>query len=154
MLSVWFGHDYKEKYVRFPKGIISRGLKPSDFTDSFICRAVKEIDNVTIDSDGRMWHPVFGAINQSMLSNGVSQLIMLYKFKFVGDITYMGDNCLPFLLEIAQNKDITCVCNRAAIFDRDFICYDIKHNEFIKSAKDFALTALISLNDELQNGRV
>ena len=148
MLRIWFGHDYPEKYVKIATGIVSGRLKTSDFTDKFTRQMIKAIDNVDTDEEGRMYHPIFGAINQSKLSNGVSQLIMLYKLDLVGDITHMGDNCLPFLRMIAEKKDVTCVCNRMPVFDTDFDFYDIRHNAQYTTRKKLAQLALYQMATE------
>lgn len=150
MLRVWFGHDYPGKYYKFATGIISLELTTKDFTDQLIRDMAKDIDDVQIDEDGRMWHPIFGAVNQSKLSNGLSQLILLYKFDVVGDITHMGDNCIPWLFKIAENKDVTCVCNRVPVMMEDVTFYDIKGDKVYHTIERLGALAFASILEETQ----
>ena len=138
MLKVWFGHDCPFPYMKTATSYVSAMLRTEDINLPLVREMVKDIDDVDMDEDGRMWHPVFGAINQSMLSNGVCGLIMAYVTDYPTDITRMGDNCMPWLLKIADEKDITCVCNRSVHFPRDFVFQDLQSGNILRTREKFA----------------
>ena len=150
MLKVWFGHDAPFKFVRGANHMVADVIKPEAFRDPFIQNMIKDIDSIKTDSEGRMYHPIFGAINQSMLSAGVSGLILAYLTDYPTDITRMGDNCMPWLIKIAENKDITCVCNRIPIFDQDFTFQDLKTGEIYHTRERFAARAFHSAVEEMK----
>lgn len=150
MLNVWFGHDAPFEYFKFTTGIASRNLSPDVFKKQFVRDMIKDIDNVDTDEDGRMWHPTFGAVNQSKLSNGLCALLLALEMDLCLDMTYMGDNCVPWLVKIAENKDVTCVCNRVPVVLVDFTFYDMRRKKYFHTGERFAAMALLTVLDERQ----
>lgn len=91
MLIIWFEHDAPFEYVKAATAAVASMIPTEKLAVAFIQSLVKDIDNVDMDEEGRMWHPIFGAVNQSMLSAGACGVILPY----LTDIARMGDSCLP-----------------------------------------------------------
>ena len=153
MLKVWFGHDCPFQAVKTETGFVATMMKPEDFKDPFIREMIKDIDKVDTDEEGRMYHPLFGAVNHSMLGNGVCGLIIAYTTDYPTDITRMGDNCMPWLLKIADTKDITCQCNRMAHFPCDFTFQDLETGNVMHTKERFAAYALHKFVHEKMDGQ-
>lgn len=73
----------------------------------FAKNAIKVIDKSTVLGKNVIESPIFGGIPPMQLSTGVKNVI-LAKFhpEFVINWVYMGRNCLPFLMDIANESDI------------------------------------------------
>ena len=142
MLKVWFGHDCPFEPVKLATGFVATMMQSKDFTNPFIREMIKAIDNVDTDEEGRMYHPIFGAINHGLLSNGLCGLIIAYKTDYPIDITRMGDNCLPWLLKISECKDVKCQCNRIPQFSQDFTFQDLESGDILHTSERFAAYAL------------
>lgn len=153
MIRVWFGHDCPFYTVVNATRTASTHLKTEDYSDPFVIEMLKVIDNVDTDQQGRMTHPIFGAINQSMLSSGVSSLVLALKTDFPIDLTRMGDNCIPFLLDIADKKDVKCVCNRVPKFNKDFTFEDLRSGKIMHTRERFAAYALAKVLEEVDEKR-
>ena len=144
MLYVWFGHD-KPPFGEpccYSNDILCSKMKSKDFTHPIIRRLLKEVDNITMDDEGRMYHPTFGAVNQSMISNGASNVILALKTELSVSIVHMGDNCIPFLLEVARDKDVYCVCNRVPELPYDFNSVDVRTGRIMTTRAEFSQEAL------------
>ena len=150
MLKVWFGHDCPFKFSTANTALVAAQFKSHDLCVEPIRTWIETVDHVVMDEDGRMEHPRFGAVNASMLSNGVCGLILAYLTEIPIDITRMGDNCVPFLQDIADKKDVTCVCNRIPRTLRDQQFYAIKQNEYYETAERFGAIMLCTKLDEME----
>ena len=71
-------------------------------------RVIKEVDKSEVFDRNVIISPVLGGIPPESLSGGTKALLTLYsEDDIVFRLSAMGDNCLPFLAEIAEKKDIT-----------------------------------------------
>jgi len=109
MLHLIFG--YPSKALRTHRNYIgSRFLDKKCMLDEFSKRVVKEIDKTETITSGAFYSPVLGDISLRDLSGGAQFLIILNNTNEIVPLEFLGDNCFPFLKEIADRKDIT-VCS-------------------------------------------
>lgn len=68
---------------------------------------VKEIDKSEVHGRNLVISPVLGSILPERLSGSTKTLLSLYsEDNVIFRLSAMGDNCLPFLADIARVKDI------------------------------------------------
>lgn len=72
-------------------------------------RVIKEIDGGDVYDKNLIISKVLGGIPSERLSGGTKSLLILMFDNKIMHLSAMGDNCLPFLADIAKVKDIT-VC--------------------------------------------
>ena len=69
---------------------------------------ILDIDKSKVLSDGAIESPVLGIIPPTNLSGGVKTLILInHVADKIFNASNCGDNCAPWLLKIAQKKDVT-----------------------------------------------
>ncbi len=130
MLNIVFGRENLEEFELDSRLIFKSNKRPEWFEDSFVKRFLKEVENSTvfmgeciIDYKGR-------AISSEMISTGCKTLCCIYYLDdmwFYGSL--MGDNCVPFLLEIASKKDVNIMLEHFMdIPDECFNTNDIRVN--------------------------
>ena len=69
---------------------------------------ILDIDKSKVISDGAIESPVLGIIPPTNLSGGVKTLILINHITDkIFNASNCGDNCAPWLLKIAQKKDVT-----------------------------------------------
>lgn len=69
---------------------------------------IKNVDKSEVVSANLIISPVLGPISYEKLSGGVKVLIMLYKMPEMTQwASSCGDNCLPFMIKIADMQDVT-----------------------------------------------
>ena len=69
---------------------------------------ILDIDKSKVLSDGAIESPVLGIIPPTNLSGGVKTLILINHISDkIFNASNCGDNCAPWLLKIAQKKDVT-----------------------------------------------
>lgn len=125
MLTIYVGQGFRDDCITEVKAYFGR--KRSQWNNWFnqekVKEIVKEIDNTIAIKDSYLESPVFGAISPDMLSSGCKGLILL---QVMDDInlyaTRCGDNCVPQLLRIAQEKDIRITLHHCMQFPDVFPC--------------------------------
>jgi len=82
------------------------------FEDETVKQMIRDIDKSEAISPYSIISPILGNISYERISGGVKGLIMMLKFKTENDsIIYyssaaFGDNCFPWIWNIAKEKDI------------------------------------------------
>lgn len=87
-----------------------------------ICkRIIKDIDDSTVIGPDLIENDIFGKFNSTELSAGVKTLLLIYNQpKKIFNISNCGDNCSKYLLEMAENKDITVSLHHLMDFGKSF----------------------------------
>lgn len=110
MLLVSFGREGRPgKYILDTRIYFRKHKKPEWFQDEFVQRFLKEIDGTTVLFEEALKDKFGHGISTEMMSTGCKTLCCIYfnrndNLIFYG--TAMGDNCYPFLLEMARTRDI------------------------------------------------
>jgi hypothetical protein len=108
MLKIYFGSHKDEIYNT--DLYFNNSYKDKWFSDNFVKRMIKEIDNSEVIDNNIIKNDILGTFSPINLSTGVKTLILIYSNpKMIFNISNCGDNCIPLLFEITNNKDIT-VC--------------------------------------------
>ena len=126
MLNIIFGRENvpKElvpKVVLDSRSYFSLFKKPEWFEDPFVKEFLKSVDNTTVLFEEALKDYKGRGISTTMVSTGCKTLCCIY-FDVDDRIFYgsaMGNNCLPFLVRIAQKKDITIFLEHYADFPRE-----------------------------------
>lgn len=104
---------------------------------------ILDIDKSKVISEGAIESPVMGVIPPTSLSGGVKTLILINHISDkIFNASNCGDNCAPWLLKIAKNKDITV--NLRHIMDFGNINFDIQidnSKKIVHNMLDFVRTA-------------
>lgn len=119
MLSIWFGEkglDLEGRIVHtsdYFDGMYEQSWFQSDLAKEII----KGVDKSNYISGEYIESPVFGGISPRDLSTGCKTLlVLLNEDNVVVSGERMGDNCYPWLLRIAEQKDITItLCHNVEI---------------------------------------
>ena len=109
----------KIKSIGKPDGLFHRMCDFAWFDDPIVKEMVQSIDKTTVYSAGQIYSPYLGYITYRQLSTGVKNIILGYKTNYILDASFMGDNCAPWLLWIAERKDIKVTLHHLMHFDTD-----------------------------------
>lgn len=106
---------------------------PSWFADPFIQECISAIDHATVIT-GEVIRDYKGvSVSTEVLSTGTKTLCCMYydtEHIFYGSL--LGNNCLPFLVRIAENRDITVLFEHYADFTAEDVAKGIlRHNGVI-----------------------
>ena len=129
MLNLYFGD--LEGALLSGNGYFDRQIDECCIETDFGKRVIKEIDGGEVYDRNLIISKVLGGIPPERLSGGTKSLLILMNSDKIIDLASMGDNCLPFLADIAKVKDIT-------------VCTDTYRKIF----KDSTLDKVHILNDD------
>ena len=106
MLNIWFGD--------MPDAIFNTDMyfnnvyEEAWLTDDFAARAIHTIDKSEVLGPHGIQSPFLGVISPEKLAGGTKTLLLM---KHCPDMVFnastCGDNCAPFILELAENHDLT-----------------------------------------------
>lgn len=113
MLKLIFGRNHvdEEKFYLDSRIYFKKHKKPEWFSDPFVQKFLKEIDGSTVLFEEALKDYRGRGISTEMISTGCKTLCCIY-YTNDGTIFYgslLGDNCIPFLVEIAEQKDVILV---------------------------------------------
>lgn len=143
MLSVYFDNCKEElpkEFESYVSQYFDEVYEPEWFLDDFVRKVIKTIDKSEVIGTGisiNIYNDVLGNFPPQNLSSGCKGLILLYQddVKINGD--RLGDNCIPFLLEIAEQKDITISLSHMPPFPEEFEAYILNTKRKTKKRKQF-----------------
>lgn len=119
MLYIHVDNDKTKNVIRSVDYYFNSHKKKEWFNDPFVKRIIKEIDNTIAVKDEYMESPVFGGMSPDRLSTGCKALILMYLTDEIVFATRCGDNCAPYILEIAKKKDLHIMLNHCMRFPRE-----------------------------------
>lgn len=120
MLNIIWGREHCDNFILDPRIWFARNKKPEWFETDFVKRILKDIDGTTVLFEEALKDYRGRGISTTMISTGCKSLCDIYFSD--GIIFYgggLGDNCIPYLLEIASQKDVTIVLEHYMDFDED-----------------------------------
>ena len=124
MLHVIFGREEigEKNYVLDNRIFFRRNKKPEWFEDDFVKEFLYEIDGSKVIAQEALLDYRGRGISTEMISTGCKSLCCIYYcYKdhiFNGSL--MGDNCIPFLMRIAENHDVTIVLEHYVDFPEQY----------------------------------
>ena len=77
-------------------------------TDEFAVRVIRAIDQSEVLGPNGIQSPYLGVISPEKLAGGTKTLLLMKNCPdMVFNASTCGDNCAPFILELAENRDLT-----------------------------------------------
>lgn len=110
MLNIHFGRENidMDALIINPMVYFKYNKKPMWFDDPFVKEIIKGVDGAEVIIGEALINKYDNGISTLCLSGGTKTLICIYELPHM--LWYgstMGDNCIPFLIEIGKQKDIT-----------------------------------------------
>ena len=143
MLKIYWGL-LDETMFNVDREFMGVGHDMKWFDDPFVLALVHDIDNCSYDPVTQMFTDLElpqHKFHAEQLSSGSKGLILLYKrpqqtMRIWG--TMFGDNCTPWLLKIAEKKDITIDLEHFLNFPEDqFKAYSIHQQKMYDDYDDY-----------------
>lgn len=99
------------------RGYFSRFKKEEWFSDKFVQEIIRKIDNAEIISGFVLKGYDGSIIPPEYLSIGSKTMICIYEFPDkIFNITQIGNNVVPFLVELCKQRDVTALTYREIPF--------------------------------------
>ena len=135
MLNITFGRENHEPFPFSSKSVYTRYKKPEWFEDELVQKFLKDIDKVTVLKDEAFLDRFGRGISSEMISTGSKTLCLCLFTNFTIFGSKMGDNCIPWLLEICKHKDVDMVLEHwmpleDVNFEDNVICVNGKRVDF------------------------
>lgn len=107
MLYIYIGREHYRKFPLDSRVDFRQNKKPEWFEDPFVKNFIKEIDGAEVIKGEALIDYRGRGISTEQISTGSKTLCCIYYLDqpFYGSL--MGDNCIPFLMDIARKKDVT-----------------------------------------------
>ncbi len=140
-LKIHFG-DLAEQ-IKHPDDYFDLICQNDWFNDSFVREICLGVDKVVAHSHYQMEHPVFGPINSTMLSTSCKNTTLAYKTDRIIPATHIGDNCAPYVYQIAQQKNLTITLNYLMDFSEcvPFVAFILNSNKMVHDYFDYLCEA-------------
>lgn len=144
MLNVYFGKiDFKDKpnyVVQSIDAMFDYYFEENWMTCDWAKYIIKEIDRSEIVQAKLIDSPLLGTIPYTWISAGAKSLIMMNAdqgLMFNGN--NMGDNCYPYVFELARTKDIYMFLEYLPDFEwkEDYVVVCLNDNQLITDSRTF-----------------
>ncbi|MDE6035923.1 MAG: DUF4869 domain-containing protein [Ruminococcus sp.] len=120
-------------------------------TDDFARRIISDIDDSEVIGEDIIKNDIFNTFSSKELSAGVKTLLLIHNQpKKIFNISNCGDNCAKYLLEMAENLDITVCLHHVMNFGNNFAVRVINdgRRKIITDPLEFLLLAYHYLRGE------
>ena len=126
--SVYFDNTYEDNWI----------------TDDFGRKIIKAVDKSVVLSAHAIESPVLWSIPPEKLSGGAKTIILIkHKPEMIFNASKCGDNCARFILEIANEKDITINLRHVMDFRRKkFKAHIVNNDVYVDNYTDYLYNAV------------
>jgi len=108
MLRVYYGDLDAENYIFNPDVFFNNSYEDDWIIDPVSKKMIKDIDGSEVVGPRAIDSPFLGSIAVERLSGGVKTLILMrFDSEHIFNASACGDNCAPWILKIAEEKDLT-----------------------------------------------
>ena len=108
MLRVYFGELKDDRFIFNPDVFFNNTYEDEWITDELSVELIREIDKSEVIGPHLIESPFLGPIPPEKLSGGVKTLILVNNDpEHIFNASACGNNCAPWLLKIADGKDVT-----------------------------------------------
>ena len=144
MLSIYFGTYKGDNYIDNPDLYFDNTYEDEWLNDPVSKQMVKDIDRSELVSPNLVISPVLGSIPVSRLSGGVKTLIQINNDKaHVYNASACGDNCVPWLLKISEEKDVLVRLGHLMHFPNEgFRIRIVNNNEIVDTWRNLVHSVL------------
>lgn len=122
--------------------------------DEFVKEMILDVDHSVVISPHIIESPVLGAITPRELSGGVKVLILMLKDdSFIYNLSNCGNNCAKWVLNIAENKDLTVYLQHIIRFEGSFVIQIMNTGKIVHNPREYVdgLLEAEALQDERQS---
>lgn len=106
MLRVWFGD--RDNAIYNTSVFFKNQYNPSWLEDEQVRQMILDVDRSEVVSSQSISSPVLGIIPPEKLSGGVKALILMRFMPWkIFNASNCGNNCAPWILRMAEDKDFT-----------------------------------------------
>jgi len=134
------GQNRPSGYVYKVSQYFDAAYEPEWLHNDFVRRVIEGVDRNTIIGEGAtsaFYSEVLGVIPPQYLSTGCKNLILLAVEGIKTDGDKLGDNCVPYLLELAESKDVYITTSHLIKFPDNFSAILDNDGTAIRGMKDF-----------------
>ncbi len=108
MLKIYYGDLKSDNYIFNPDVFFNNSYEDEWITDPFSQKVIQAIDKSEVKGPHLIESPFLGGIPVERLSGGVKTLILMkFDSQHIFNASACGDNCAPWILTIAREKDLT-----------------------------------------------
>ena len=135
MLNIYFG---KMEDSIYNTSLYFDNTYENDWiTSDFAKEIIKDIDKSTVLSGNCIQSEVLGQIPPTQLSGGTKTLLLIYNVpEEVFNASTCGDNCIKWILKIAEEKDIIINVRHFINFGENFNIRVLNNNAIVHSMKE------------------
>ena len=108
MLKIYFGDLEADNYIFNPDVFFNNVYEEEWIVNPLAKEMIRDIDGSEVVSPRAIDSPFLGSIPTERLSKGVKTLILMnFDQNHIFNASACGDNCAPWILWIAEKKDLT-----------------------------------------------
>ena len=149
MLNIYFGDKEGSKYIYNPDSYFDHWYDPNWLVKDLSKEIIKAVDKSEVIGPNLIQSPVFGAMSPDRLSRGTKTLILIDNDdEHIFNATHCGNNCVPYLLKIAKNKNVTVTLEYIMDFGTDFEIKILNTGNVVNNFDDYFREARIALRGE------
>ena len=120
MLRIFYGEPESQNYIFNPDAFFNNTYEDEWITDPLSKQMIKDVDGSDVVGPRLIDSPFLGPIPAERLSGGVKTLMLMnFDTDHIFNASACGDNCAPWILRIAQNKDLTIRLGYLMNFGKD-----------------------------------
>ena len=120
MLKIYYGDLEADNFIFNPDVFFNNSYEDDWITDPMSKEMIKDIDGSLVIGPRAIDSPFLGSIPTERLSGGVKTLILMkFDTDHIFNASACGDNCAPWILKIAKEKDLTIRLGYLMNFGKD-----------------------------------
>ena len=120
MLLIFYGEPESQNYIFNPDAFFNNTYEDEWITDPLSKQMIKDVDGSDVVGPRLIDSPFLGPVPAERLSGGVKTLMLMnFDTDHMFNASACGDNCAPWILRIAQNKDLTIRLGYLMDFGKD-----------------------------------
>ena len=140
MLRIYFGDMPKAIYNT--EVYFKNTYRPQWLESSVAKEMIHDIDGSEVLSGNVIDSPYLGLIPPTSLSGGVKTLLLiLNEPNKIFNASTCGDNCAPWILRLAEERDITINLRHLMDFGKDFTAYIVNKKKTVHGMLEYVIAA-------------
>ena len=146
MLNIYLGD--MENAIYHPPVYFDNTYEDEWITDELSVKMIKDIDKSEVLGENCIESPILGQISPKDLSGGAKTLMLIYNNpNLVINASACGDNCVKWLLQMAEEKDIFIRLLHNMNFGTAFTIKVMNTNQVVHTMPE-----LIQINSDILRG--
>lgn len=142
------------EFIRYPMSFFDYYFEEEWFYDPFVRRILTDIDH--LNPEGDIFKVLFEErMLPTEICTGSKNLILCKYFDRINNYTMMGKNCHPYLMEIAESKEVRMAVTAPIIMMDSSIqnrsIHFVKSDRYINTEDDFIQEIRIAVSEGVFN---